>query len=87
MPTIPQRELRNDISSILRRAEAGEEFEITVDGRPVARLSGIGARRRFVPAEEFVALFTIPGPADTTFFDDIAEGIDHAADDPFDRDA
>jgi prevent-host-death family protein len=85
--TIPQRELRNDISSILRRAEAGEEFEITVDGRPVARLSGLGVRRRFIPAEEFVALFTIPGPADTTFFDDIAEGVDHAPSDPFARNA
>jgi prevent-host-death family protein len=38
MATIPQRELRNDISSILRRAEQGERFTITVNGRPVADL-------------------------------------------------
>jgi prevent-host-death family protein len=38
MPTIPQRELRNDISSVLRRAENGESFTITVNGRPVAEL-------------------------------------------------
>lgn len=87
MVTISQRELRNDLASILRRVEAGEEFEIAVDGRPVARLSGIGTRRRFVPAEEFIALFTIPGPADTTFFDDIAEGVEQAPDDPFERTA
>jgi prevent-host-death family protein len=36
--TIPQRELRNDISSVLRRVEHGESFTITVNGRPVAEL-------------------------------------------------
>ena len=35
---IPQRELRNDIAAILRAAEAGESFTVTVRGRPVARL-------------------------------------------------
>ncbi len=38
MTTIPQRELRNDISSVLRRVEHGESFTITVNGRPVAEL-------------------------------------------------
>ena len=36
--TIPQRELRNDIAAILREAEAGTEFTVTVRGRPVAQL-------------------------------------------------
>jgi prevent-host-death family protein len=36
--TIPQRELRNNISAVLREAEAGTWFTITVRGRPVARL-------------------------------------------------
>jgi prevent-host-death family protein len=36
--TIPQRELRNDIAAILREAEAGTEFTVTVRGRAVARL-------------------------------------------------
>ncbi len=35
---IPQRELRNNIAAILRAAEAGETFTVTVRGRPVARL-------------------------------------------------
>ena len=38
MTTIPQRELRNNIGEILRRAEEGERFTITVAGRPVAEL-------------------------------------------------
>jgi prevent-host-death family protein len=36
--TIPQRELRNNVSDVLRRAEQGERFTITVAGRPVAEL-------------------------------------------------
>jgi prevent-host-death family protein len=36
--TIPQRELRNNISAVLRAAEAGETFTVTVRGRPVARV-------------------------------------------------
>ena len=36
--TIPQRELRNDIAAILREAESGTEFTVTVRGRAVARL-------------------------------------------------
>lgn len=38
MTTIPQRELRNNVSDVLRRAESGERFTITVAGRPVAEL-------------------------------------------------
>ena len=33
---IPQKELRNNVAEVLRRAEAGEEFTITVAGRPLA---------------------------------------------------
>jgi prevent-host-death family protein len=36
--TIPQRELRNNVGAVLRAAEAGETFTITVRGRPVARV-------------------------------------------------
>jgi prevent-host-death family protein len=38
MTVIPQRELRNDISSVLRRVQQGEHFTITVNGRPMAEL-------------------------------------------------
>jgi prevent-host-death family protein len=46
MPTIPQRELRNHVSDVLRRAEGGERFTITVNGRPVAELGPPAASRR-----------------------------------------
>lgn len=52
--TIPQRELRNKIGKILREAEAGTEFTITVRGRPVATLgpTSEGDHRRVdVPAD------------------------------------
>jgi prevent-host-death family protein len=36
--TIPQRELRNNVAAVLRAAEAGETFTVTVRGRAVARV-------------------------------------------------
>jgi prevent-host-death family protein len=44
MVTIPQKELRNNVGEVLRRAETGEEFTITVSGRPVAQLGPVRAR-------------------------------------------
>ena len=35
---IPARDLRNDVSGVLRRVAAGERFRVTVLGRPVAEL-------------------------------------------------
>jgi prevent-host-death family protein len=53
MREIPQRELRNDISRVLREVEAGERLRITVDGRPVADLVPlVGTPRTFVPRED-----------------------------------
>jgi prevent-host-death family protein len=46
MTTIPQRELRNNVSDVLRRAEQGERFTITVAGRPVAELGPPPATER-----------------------------------------
>ena len=57
MKTIPQRELRNSISKVLRSVESGERMQITVDGRPVAELTPVSGRRRtFVPRDEVVAM-------------------------------
>jgi prevent-host-death family protein len=41
--TIAQRDLRNDVGSVLRDAEAGTTFTVTVRGRPVAQLGPLDA--------------------------------------------
>jgi len=62
MPTIPQKELRNNISEVLRRAEAGEEFTITVSGRPAAHL-GPALPQQWVGGPRLRAVWTTPAPA------------------------
>jgi prevent-host-death family protein len=80
--TIPQRQLRNDISAILRAVEAGETFTITVRGRPVARLVGPGepaGPRRFVDAASLRKILELP--TDPDFAKDLAEMDAWAEDD------
>jgi len=61
METIPQKELRNNVGEVLRRAEGGEQFLITVAGRPVAEL-GPAARRRWIGGRALAAVFDTPPP-------------------------
>lgn len=53
MVDIAARELRNDVSSILRRVEAGERLRVTVSGRPVAELVPLPRRPTTLPWAEF----------------------------------
>lgn len=55
MADIPARDLRNDVSGILRRVEAGERLRVTVSGRPVAELVPLARRPGFMSWEEFTA--------------------------------
>jgi len=57
--TIPQKELRNNVGEVLRRAEAGEQMTITVAGRPVAEL-GPARTRRWVDAGDLSELWDLP---------------------------
>ena len=77
MKTIAQRELRNQISRILREVEAGERFEITVNGRPVAQLVPIeqGYPRRFVP-RDMIEKMLREAPLDAHFMEDVRGAID-----------
>lgn len=68
MATIPQKELRNNVAEVLRRAEAGEEMTITVSGRPVASL-GPAKSRRWVPSSRLAELWS--APADPTLEADL----------------
>lgn len=54
MTDVPARELRNDVSGVLRRVEAGERLRVTVSGRPVAELVPLPSRPRSLTWEEFV---------------------------------
>jgi prevent-host-death family protein len=62
MATIPQKELRNNVGEVLRRAEAGEQITITVSGRPVAQL-GPTRNRQWVDTAEMRALWDLPPDA------------------------
>ena len=85
MTTIPQRDLRNRSGEILRQAETGEEFTITVEGRPVARLVPF-AKRQWVSRAVYAPLLRA-APVDSTFFDDIADlgGTAAELEDPWTR--
>jgi prevent-host-death family protein len=54
MKIVPSRELRNHTRRILDRVEAGEDLAITVDGRPVARITSLASRRpRWIARDAF----------------------------------
>lgn len=53
MSDIPARELRNEISAVLRRVEAGERLRVTVSGRPVAELLPLQTKPSSLRWEDF----------------------------------
>jgi prevent-host-death family protein len=57
---IAQRELRNDVARVLREAEAGATFTITVRGRPVARLGPLREARVDVDRETLNRIMAEP---------------------------
>jgi prevent-host-death family protein len=77
--TVPQKELRNNVGEILRRAEAGEEITITVQGREVARL-GPAHRRQWVRGAALAAVWQTSPPRGLS--DDL-ERFPATVDDPF----
>jgi prevent-host-death family protein len=84
---IPQRELRNNIGEILRAAEAGTEFTVTVRGRPVARLGppDRGSHRAIDVPAETVRRLLAQTPVDDGFAADIAalRAAEPPAEDPW----
>lgn len=67
VPTIPLEELIDDIDAFLSRAEAGEEFTITVSGRPVGVLGP--ARKQWVDSSVLEELAKFP--VDPSYMRDI----------------
>ena len=71
MKTVAQRQLRNQSGEVLRQAEAGETFAITVGGRPVALLSPY-PKRQWVPRADVLRILATL-PPDPTFFEDLRD--------------
>lgn len=61
MGTIPQKELRNNVSEVLRRVESGETLTVTVSGRPAAQLSPLRPRQ-WVSGDALRAVWASPAP-------------------------
>jgi prevent-host-death family protein len=50
--TITLRDANHGFSRCIREVEAGEEFVITRNGKPVARLTPVGSKRVLTPEQE-----------------------------------
>ncbi len=79
MTTIPQKELRNHVGEVLRRAQSGEQITITVSGRPVAQLGPIRTRQ-WVDTADLQELWDVA--ADTTLARDL-QAFDPGLRDPW----
>jgi prevent-host-death family protein len=79
---VPQRELRNNTASLLRRVEAGERLRITVHGHPVAELVPVDRAQQFVPFDELVDGLRGVMSADDRLDQELRE-LDEPAGDPF----
>ncbi|GMR02369.1 MAG: hypothetical protein BMS9Abin20_0703 [Acidimicrobiia bacterium] len=80
MATISVRQLRNDVSDVLRRAEAGEELTVTVNGRPTARVVPLSARPSSIPWE-LLARALERGAADSALAEHLEEMLPDTTDD------
>jgi prevent-host-death family protein len=61
MTEIPLRDLRNNTSEVLRRAETGEELTVTISGRPVAKIVPLPRRRAYLTLSEILHNRADPG--------------------------
>lgn len=83
---IPQRELRNEVSRVLREVKAGRSYTVTVDGSPVADLvpHRHAKRRVSVPRAEVLSAFgDLSSPQG--YPADLDRHIDDSLYDPYDR--
>lgn len=72
MTVIPQGKLRNEIGAVLRRAEQGERFTVTVAGRPVAELGPLPGARALAAPERLAAILA-ETPPDPGFVEDLRQ--------------
>lgn len=79
---IPQRELRNNVSAVLRKVEGGESIRITVRGRPVADLVPVKRKRPFMTPED-VERIRREAPLDKDFKRDVDGALGGTIDELF----
>jgi prevent-host-death family protein len=79
---IPQRELRNNVGDVLRAAEAGEVFTITVRGRPVARLGPMSGDEPRVDVDRATIRRLLAEPVDAELAADL-DSVEEPLDDPW----
>ncbi|MGX5682895.1 type II toxin-antitoxin system Phd/YefM family antitoxin [Schumannella luteola] len=87
MSSVGLRELKQNPSGVIARAEAGETITVTVQGRPAALITPLAPRRkRWVSAEELsAALASIP-PDTTGWYEEWYESRnDDPIEDPWER--
>jgi prevent-host-death family protein len=79
MSEVGLREMRQNASELVRRAQAGEQVTITVAGRPAAVLGPVNPRtwRQWA---DLADIFATPGDADWASERDL---LDHALSDPW----
>lgn len=78
MARVPVRELRNHTSEVLRRVEAGETVEVTVNDRPVALLTPRKTRPRTMATTAFLERLPL---ADSGLRIELSEGLTETTDD------
>ena len=80
MERIPQRELRNDVSAVLRRVLAGERIRVTVAGRDAADLVPIDEPPSWTSGERAWELIAA-AQADSGLAAELAEAFPDTTDD------
>jgi prevent-host-death family protein len=78
---ISVRDLRNHVSEVLRRVEAGEHLRITVDRRPVAQIVPLPRKRPSLPMNEFLAWRARSPLADPALGEELREAAGDSSDD------
>jgi prevent-host-death family protein len=81
---VPVRDLRNNVSDVLRRVEAGETLEITVNDRPVAMLVPRRDRPRTMATTTFLSRLRPADPGLRVELAKLADTTDDL-DDPWQR--